>query len=926
MKRIALSILIALLIPLHAFSQQKLVSYRVPVQLPASTPEGGRANTVIVSPWSPNELYVASDGGGLFRSTDWGFGWEHVDSLPVTDTQSIAYLDADTLLVSAKADFKTDNGGGLWRTDDGGANWKQVPLTIPGFAGRLSAYEISVEGTYIAVATSEGIFASTDSGATWKYSNPFSFQPGPTYSVLVSAGRIFAGGPGGVRINTMPLGQWSWPTNGIVGAVRSIHAFGRSPLTGFHAYVAAGGSFFMTVDRGLTWWTVPGAPPQAGVCGGAPFVEAARRNDDVEIYFGTSCGLHRFTAPIENGTTVRYDLGTRQALEIERSDRPRDLVLLNADPILLATNGGIQNTADLGGHWKFVGGGWGGYNAVQVAELKGQFITSVDHIDLYAATRDNHFWAADVDANIGATVPAETYFIEAERRLFLELDTRVTWAKCNPCETREAGWQFGGESSWEDPPQGEGAPVLLRHDQYVQPVWTGLSLTTDAGHNWQPFATFSEEKRGLPRLGRGKLDSTIVYQTFRANLSGPPAEGATRLLRAGFSQGNGVVVYPAMAGFGGLGINRTSSAMYPVYGVDSRNAFHIIAPDIINGKMMETWNGGEEWSEMPDLTKLVTHDGALLFLTDLPDAEAAPLVTAVSFSPDDPSLVLVGTREGGIYMSGDRGATWNRITHSERVPSVTSFFWENANTIYLSTYGRGLWKLQNTQFAVQGMFGGLCTGCDVVSNDGDGRFDASVLVFDGRILGTRTEKGLLREVFVTPGSSVVLTGDPKDPHEDIAITRSNGKETGEPLPKGPDGWLATGVVFTSDGTLTGAAFAKSELSLLPPEFEGDYKGSTDSPVKGRPYLRVMSAAYNGVATVAPQEGLAVSGTSLTANAGYEVFVDGAPVSGKVTADGNGSLTVRLSAPAEPGYHRVEVRAAGGGAAIDTSQFLVTQPN
>src|SRR5687767_13820955 len=37
--------------------------------------EGGRANTVVVSSWHPNELYVASDSGGLFKSIDWGVRW-----------------------------------------------------------------------------------------------------------------------------------------------------------------------------------------------------------------------------------------------------------------------------------------------------------------------------------------------------------------------------------------------------------------------------------------------------------------------------------------------------------------------------------------------------------------------------------------------------------------------------------------------------------------------------------------------------------------------------------------------------------------------------------------------------------------------------------------------------------------------------------
>jgi len=933
-KRIALSLLIALLIPIQAFSQ-KTIKYRIPIELLPNIREGGRdvpvrdggrANTVAINPQFPTERFVASDSGGLFTSIDSGRSWSHVDSLPVIFPQSIVYLDTNTLLVSAKADFKSTNGSGLWRSGDRGIHWEQVPL--PGSTGRLSAYEISVDGANIAVATSKGVFLSTDNGANWNYSDPFgplfeppAFEPQTVYSVLVMGSHIFAGGPHGIRVNTVPLGAWQWPSSGIVGAVWSIHAFGRSPLPD-QAYVAAGGFLYTTADSGTTWLSV--TPPQTQVCGGAPFVEAARLNDQMFLYYGTSCKLFRITAPIQ-GTTVRYDLSVRQELDIERADRPRDLVMRAEEPFMLATNAGIQNTVDGGLHWRFVGGGRDGYNAYQIPELKGQFITSADnHVDLYVPTRDNHFWATDVDANIDASLPIEAYLIDAERRLFVETDTRITWAKCNPCDTRQSGWHFGGETAWSDPAGGTTGPVLIQGERYVENVPAGIELTPNAGDDWHAFAAFPEEARGVPKLARGG-HQPIVYQTFKANLTGPPSDGATRLMRIG----NGVVLYPAMTGFGGLGTTQTSSAMYPVYGVDSRNALRVIAPDIINGSMKvtcngsEECNGGEEWYEIPDLTKKITNDGQYLFHADLSDFEAAPFVTAVSFSPDDPQLVLIGTRENGIFMSGDRGKTWSKINNSERVTNVTAFFWVDANTIYVSTYGRGLWKLQNTQFVVQSMFGQLCNGCEVVSEK---PFDRGALVFNGRVLGVRTEKGRLLEVFVTNGSSVVFTGDPKDPQEDIAITRSDGKDTGEPLPKGPDGSIATGVVFTSDGTLTGAAFAKSELSLLPPEFDGDYKGSTESPMKGTPYIRLTASAFNGVATAAPQEVFALSGTNFAAGASYEVLVDGAPVEGEITADSSGSLTTRLAAPSESGYHRVEVRTVKEGTAIDGSLLLVTHAN
>jgi len=938
--RISLSLLITLLVPLHAFAQQKVITYHTPIQLSASNEfgnlrEGGRANTVAVNWGRPWEQFVASDSGGLFMSGDWGKTWRHVDSLPVMFTQSVAYLGSDSLLVSAKADLRAVNGGGLWRSDDNGMTWKPVPLSVPdpSFTGRLSAYEISVASNHVAVATSKGVFLSADYGANWTWSDPFAFEGSPTFSVLVTATRVLAGGPSGVRTGTFAPTTWRRPNTSPLGAIWSIHAFGDSPMTSFQAYMINAGRLYLTGDQGITWVQLATPPLQpAGTCGGAPFVRTGRLDEDtIRLFYGTGCVLYRFTADIVE-FAVDYEHGTWKELMIEGQDRPRDLAVVSGDPMLLAANAGIHKTLDAGLHWKFAGGGLDGYNAMQVPELKGQFITSAEHIDLYVGTRDNQFWAADADLRIANRRRQEALFVDAERKLFDETASRITWARNNPNGNHKSEWQLHLDTAWSDAIGFNGAPVLVRGDQYVQPLWTGLAMTTTAGQPWQNYAAFSEDQRGLPKFGRGKLDHLVFYQTYKSNLPGPPAEGATQLLRIDDSPAGGSVTYPAMSGLGGLGIVRTPAAMYPVYAVDPRNASHIIAPDItgdpMNQRVKETTNGGAAWHEIPGLTDAITNHGERLMVADLADAEAAPLVTAISFCPDDPSLVLIGTRQGGIYMSGDRGRTWSPIDNSDRIPWVTSFFWVDANTIYVSSYGRGLWKLQNIQVAVPSAFGDFCGTCGVIAMDGsrDPRFDAALLAFNGRILATRTEKGVLREVFVTQGSSVVFTGDEKYLPGDITVTRSNGRDTGDPLPKGPDGTIATAVVFMSDHTLAGAAFAKSELSLLPPEAGDDYKGSTDSPAKGMPYVRLMAPAFNGVATAVPSEVFSLSGTDFVAGASYDVLLDGVATGEKITADKNGSLTARLAAPSDAGYHRIEVRDAAKGDVIDGSDLLVIESN
>ena len=114
-------ITLAIAVPIHA----QFATFWNIAENQLDIDEGGRVNTIAVNPDDSNKMFVASETGGLFQTTDGGLHWQHVDSLEVIFTQSVAYLPSDPriVFVSAKADFKTRNGGGVWRSDDGGANW-----------------------------------------------------------------------------------------------------------------------------------------------------------------------------------------------------------------------------------------------------------------------------------------------------------------------------------------------------------------------------------------------------------------------------------------------------------------------------------------------------------------------------------------------------------------------------------------------------------------------------------------------------------------------------------------------------------------------------------------------------------------------------------------------------------------------------------
>ena len=888
--------------------------------------EGGRMNSVAVNP-SPahsNEMLVASETGGLFSSIDSGMHWTHVDELPVNFTQSVAYLP-DAVLVSAKTDFRK-KGGGVWRRVNGQQEW--TPVLFDRAPGQgLSAYEIAVQPDTgaIFVGTSDGAYQSTDGGINW---NHF-FRPSPGDPTLFSVAadeRVLAAGPTGVW-QLLSAGSVR-RSNTIDGAVREMHALAVVPHTGMIFLVNSAGDLLVFPNfAGILGFTNLDLAPKAGRCNGLPFIKAFLQDfegsSSLHLFLSDRCGLYTLVAPRNSSLfTTTWNLA-----DVDE-DEPRDLAFDWDDaPALLGTTAGLHRP--VGAAWRIVGGGReGGYNALQINEVRGQLVEGALRPDLYIGTQDNKLWAWSLQTNTLLSRGGEGHFIELPRQVAPQSDCKMTFVVDE--QRKKSEELFNGLTDWPDAPGEAGAPAMIRQRKYIQQVkgpafMEGLALTKDCGTGWEQFAMFGEEPRDLPKLARAgrPKDPTltdIVYQAYRS----PGGRNLLMRIERPVSATSGVIpAYPLMTNFGSIGINPTMFAWYQVYAVDPADPLHLIAADVANGSMQESTDGGGEWTKMTDLTdKVLGTDFIFRAALNGPAVgEIFPIVTAVSFSPQDSRLVLAGTSEAGIFASNDHGQTWTKITDSEHVTYVTSFYWETANTVFVSTYGRGLWKLRNRRIAAS--FDDFCGSCQAVSNS-SAPVHGSALVFEGHVLGVRTSNRQLREVFVTPGSSVVFTGDLDDLQEDIAITVSDGRDPKElePLPKGPDGWVATGVVFAKDDEFTGAAFAKEEMSLLPPQSDKQIKDSTESPAKGHPYIRLTASASRGIATAVPQEVFELSATDFTAGASYEVLVDDAPVKGTVTADRAGSFTTTITAPSQMGYHSVAVRMVGEGTVIDSSMILV----
>lgn len=928
-------------------------------------PNGGRGNTIAVNPANNNIILVASESGGLFRSTDRGLTWTHVASLPEYSMGGVAFVPADPTVVIATTneDFRTNNGGGIWRSTNGGLSWSHIsnPTAPPGVTTRFGAGEISIapDTGNIFVATVYGVGISTDRGATWRYVRPFPGSP-QVFSVLAQSGNhVLAGSFAGVERSSDGGTTWFAATAG-PGGVWDMHAFGGSPFSQDQAYVVNGNTnLFHTEDAGDHWTQITAAPAGGGGCGGIGFVKTVGRTlrplpgrpliRQLDLYFGNRCGMSKLTCPAIAGTN-RFDCsGAWTPLSADHGDT-RDLAFDNLRrPLELATDGGLHQTADGGLHWTFTGGGHNGYNALQITEVRGQWIDSIPRHDLYFGTQDNNLYSSgDGGATWTYGTCCEGFFIEGMHHVPTVTDSQISFVACSGCGNFESGALFAGIGGWHNPAGNvAGNPKIVAESFHVQGVDSsggmsnGLAETVNLGSSWRQYAAFPEDRRDLPKLTRNFF-LPVLYQSIRTGWDSTrnfEIDHLARISRRLFPPGVSVT-YPAMNNFGGLGVNPTMFAWYQVFGVDPSNGAHIIAPDIVNEKMMQTTDGGNNWTEIPALTSLVTDGGQFMFRDSI-----FPHASAIGFSLDNPSMVAVGTFQGGIFISGDGGAHWAKVPGSEAVTYITAFEWRSSTDVIVSTYGRGLWRLRWIFYIPWQNFEHYCNlACIILPfpplpDPPPDPFTDGVLVFDGQIQGVRVAQGMLQEIFVQPGASVAFfSRSEKAPK--IKVTETTKKlgfagTTWAPILSKQTRNLA-GFAFAKDGKVAGAVFSEKQLSMrfhAPQESEelrqkvkeqeaGQPEGNEKSPTIGKPYMQMITGHPNQPNVMAPGKTMQLSGREFAPGSEIEIAVDDKVVA-KTTVGPDRAVQIAVPVPNQFGMHYWTVRDAATGKVIDGAMFLVS---
>jgi photosystem II stability/assembly factor-like uncharacterized protein len=512
-------------------------------------------------------------------------------------------------------------------------------------------------------------------------------------------------------------GVWYSPDNGhnwkkssldnLRGQVLRPHAFAASPYDSrFGFMIEQKNRLYQTTDGGQSWkWT--NVPPKNNR---PPFVRTAKsvsgKQKEFDLYFGDGETLKKKTYKQENNSIK--EIGTTwTTLDLKHAD-PSDITFHHnkRDPYIAASDGGLHLTEDKGKTWSWMGGGSKGYGALQITEITGQFITSGQkQTHLYFGTQDNDIWASsDGGYTWPQKVTSEGYYIRVPRFESDITQTRVTGVACWVCKNFISEAVLKNAKAWKNPPDGDskndfdGWPFLIRKGHYYQvaidqdhaPSVRKIMFTDDTGEkdSWKQKATTTAHLYTRPQISSPSQNQTKIYHCVERNTFTPKGYKVYGLVRIEDIYKNQADVYNADGtGFGSIGLFPTMFAYYPVFAVHPENPDYLIAADVQHGYMTISTDGGKTWKRDKKLTDLVTDNGRYMF-----GHKRLSLVSNISFDPDRPCRILIGTTQNGAFYTVNGGLTWNAVSGTKNLYNISSFFFAG-KTVYMSTYGRGLFKL-----------------------------------------------------------------------------------------------------------------------------------------------------------------------------------------------------------------------------------------
>jgi len=687
-----------------------------PDGLPMEPRFGGRSLGITVHPTDPTIVYLASERGGFFSSTDGGTNWSHIDDIPVPMARDIMFdpQNANILIASGRYDGRVTNQGGIWRSTDGGTTWAKPATSNPGCTTEASTWGIAISddasfNQFVYVATDCGVAVSNDSGANWTHVDPCAAADAAfcdsqsTYfdvTATVVGGQVQVDVCGDEGFFRSADGGTTWsapdpnsPARRVTGGSFNPCKVATAPNDPDTVYLA---NYSGTTPAGFCtsrlmenasggaagMWT--NMMVSANNCRDPWVVTHPDQGGDAdlfEVYYGDTVRMRRQVC--DSTATPRCMTGAANwptadsGSHSDTSDIAFDTTVPNGCPIVLTSDGGNATSADCGANWD---DGNRGLHALDVVTFAGT-LQGGGLTDLYAGTQDNGIYVTqDNSTTWDRPVGADGYNVLADR----QPPARVFYRRCFGCSDFIADPGLSGAVAFPDPPGtvptfavatqfGPLSYAFITSDGGMPAQWTAY-VTTDEGVTWNQLGP--SPLPGAP--GEIKAAGPAASPTFYLRLN---VGGQRRIYSLSGALDNTATLALANAGL----IFPTSA-----WDVDPSDPMLLYASDIGNNQMMFSTDGGGTWNPDTDLTNLVTQGGVYRFNPNTFPSQ----VSGVGVDPNS-GRIIVGTRTAGWYASVTDGQAWVPVGGSALIPRAEEFFFDPDNgEIYAATRGRGIWRVE----------------------------------------------------------------------------------------------------------------------------------------------------------------------------------------------------------------------------------------
>jgi photosystem II stability/assembly factor-like uncharacterized protein len=668
----------------------------------------GRVSAVAGVPDNPNVYYFGTPGGGIWKTTDAGHVWQPIfDKQRIASIGSLAVAPSNSKIIYAGTGEQTP-GDGVYKSLDEGNTWTHVGLEDTRFiqavivdprnpdilvagANSIGVYVFSRPSPTKTFTTARGVFKSENGGKTWKQTlmndetaGVFDLTSDPENGRIMYASLYIPpsgpppseGSGGGKEANSLVYksvdegSTWQLlEAKGLPEKDRGRLGITIAPGTrGRRLYAIMDQGFFRSDDVGATW-TQSTKDPR--ILGSGYFSRIFVDTKNPDILYVAQTSLYR---SIDGGHTFEAYVGAPSG---------DDFHVLWIDPnnpsrLLLGVDQGAIVSVDAGKSWS----SW--YN-----QPTGQFYHVItDHefpYRTYAAQQDSGTQSVPSRSDNGEITLSDNISVGGFEFCFIAPDP------LHPDSIYSGGWY--GTVVRFDRKTGQTATVFEKgekyhvaqmpplffspHDPHTLYLGTQFVLkTSDQGKTWQPLspdltagekAAPPEENPDRPRspsinaLAASTIDPRLMWAATTNRIVQLTRDGGEHWQK---------VTPPGIAApaetFYVEPSHHDAATAYLAIG-SSRQA---VPPQVLR-----TRDYGTTWQSI--VSGLPANEGVRVMRED----------------PVRKGLLFAGT-DSTVFLSYDDGDHWHPLTLDLPATPVTDMEIHDDDMV-ISTYGRGLWILDN---------------------------------------------------------------------------------------------------------------------------------------------------------------------------------------------------------------------------------------